>query len=76
MIEMNDVILYVLDPGQQVAQDAGVVRNLNSQGVFDCSHGADGMNRSSDAADALCEQPGSARVTSLQDGFNAPKHCA
>ena len=62
VIEVNDVVLNVLDPLHDVADEAGVGRNLDPEGVFDCSHGAEGVNRGSDASYTLGEDPGIARV--------------
>jgi hypothetical protein len=74
VVEVNDVILNELRAFEQVAHDTGVVRDGDTQGVFDCSHGADGVNGRSDTANALRKEPGISRVPFLHDQFDAPEH--
>jgi hypothetical protein len=76
MIEMDDVILNKLDSVDQVADDPGVVRDLDSEGVFNCSHGAGGMNRRSDPSYPLGEQPSVPGIPPSEYDLHSPKHRA
>ena len=76
MIEMDHVILNILDPRNQVADDPGVIRNGDPQGVFDSSHGAGGMNRCSDPSYTREEGPNLSGVAVFDDEFKAPPHGA
>ena len=71
---MDDVILDELGPFQQIAQDPGVVRDGDAQSVFNCPHGADGVNGRSNPADPLGEQPGIAGVAALEHQLESPEH--
>src|SRR5512139_36399 len=70
------MILDVLDAFDNVAQDSGVIRDLDPQSIFNCSHGAEGVNRRSDASYTLRDRPGLARVAPLEDQLDAPEHGA
>jgi hypothetical protein len=65
MIEMYDMILYVLDRLDNVPHQAGIGRDLDLQGIFNSSHGAERMYRRSDTADALGKGPGISRIATL-----------
>ena len=73
---MNDMILNVLNTFEDIAQDSCVIWDLNSQGIFDSSHGAECMYGRSDTTDALRKRPSLPRITSFQDRFNASEHRA
>ena len=73
---MDHVVLDILDAGDQIADDPGVVRDRDAQRVFHCSHGAGGVDRRADAADTLGEEPGVARVAALEDELDAAEHGA
>ena len=76
VVEVDHVVLHVLDAFDQVADDPRVGRNLDSQSILYASHGGDGMYRRADAADALGEDPGVARVAPFQDHLDAAEHRA
>src|SRR5512134_2402648 len=76
VIEMDDVVLNVLYTFDDIAQNSRVVRNLNSEGIFDSSHGAECMDSRSDTANALGHDPGFARIASLQDDLDPAEHGA
>jgi hypothetical protein len=65
VIKVDDVVLHVLNSFDDVAQDSSVIRDLDSQSVFNCSHGADGVNRRSDPSYTLRKSPSFAGVTSF-----------
>ena len=73
---MDDVVLDELGGFQQVAQDAGIVRDGNTQGIFNCSHGADSVYGRSNPTDALGIDPGVAGIASRQDQLHPAKHRA
>jgi hypothetical protein len=74
VIEVDYVVLDKLGTLQQIPQKPRVVGNGDAQGVFDCSHGADGVNRRSDTADALGEHPGIPGIPAGQQQLDAAKH--
>src|SRR5512133_571257 len=74
MIEMNDVILYVLDADDDVADQLGIGRDLDSEGVLDCPHRSDGMNGRADAAETLGPVPGVTRITGMKDLLYTAEH--
>jgi hypothetical protein len=67
------MVLDELHAFQEVADDSGVIWNGDSQGIFNCSHGADRMYRRSDTADTLGECPGIARIPPFHHQFHAAK---
>ena len=71
VVEVDHVILDELHGFQQVADDAGVVGNGDAEGVLDGAHRCDGVHGRADAADALGEDPGVARVAALQHHLKA-----
>ena len=58
----------------EVAQEPRVGRRDGADGVLDGADRRDGVDRRADAADALREGPGVARVAALQDDLDAPEH--
>ena len=73
---MDYMVLHILNPGNEIADDPCIVRYYDSQGIFYSSNRAGGMNRGSDPSNALDEQPGIAGIAALQDDLNAPEHGA
>jgi len=76
VVEVDDVILNVLDAFDDIAQNSSVIRDLDSQSIFDCSHGADGVNRRSDPSYPLRERPRFAGIAPFQDQFESSEHSA
>jgi hypothetical protein len=76
VIEVDDVILHVLDSLNDISQNSSVIRDPDSQRIFNCSHGADGMNRCSDPSYPLRESPRFAGIAALKDELDASKHGA
>jgi hypothetical protein len=76
VVKVDDVILHVLDSFDDVAQDPSIIRDLDSQSIFNCSHGADGVNRRSDPSYTLRNRPRFAGVAPFQDQLDASKHSA
>jgi hypothetical protein len=74
VIEMDDVILHVLRRYDQIAEQPCVRRGHGADSPFDCADRGDGVNRGADAADALGEGPGVARIAPAQDQLDAAKH--
>ena len=71
---MDDVVLHALGRDDQVAQQPSVGRRDGADGVFDGADRGDRVHRRADAADALREGPGVARVAALQDHLDAAEH--
>jgi len=76
VIKVDHVIVDVLCAGDQVAQEAGVVRHLDAQGMLDGPDGCDGVDGRADAAKTLRKHPRLARVAPFEDGLDAAPHCA
>jgi hypothetical protein len=76
MIKMDNMIVLELGAHQQVANDAGVFRNFNTDGIIDCPHRGQSMCVRSDAAGALYKMVRVAGISALQDDLNAPEHLA
>ena len=73
---MDNVILHVLNRFDDVADQAGIRRDFNFQGIFNSSHGAECMYRRSNTTDALGESPGIPGIAPLQDDLDAAEHGA
>ena len=67
MIEVDHMVLHHLRAGDEVADNAGVIGNVDFQSVLDGAHAGDGVDHGADAADALRPDPGLARIAALQD---------
>ena len=74
VVEVHDVVLHKLDPLQEVAHNPRIVRDRDTQRIFDCSHGADSMYGRSDSADALSEHPRISRVPPRHDQLDSTEH--
>ncbi len=76
VIEVDDVILHHLGEEHDVANDFGVLGDLDAESIFDAAHRGQGVNGGADAADAFAEGPGVARVAALEDDLQAAPHGA
>ena len=76
LIEVHDVVMHVQRRVHQVADDVGVLGDLDADGVFDGAHGGQGVNARANAADAFDEGPGVTRIAALQDDFETAPHRA
>jgi hypothetical protein len=76
MVEVNDMILNVLDTFQDIADDSRIIGNLNSQGIFDSSHGAECVYGRSNTTDALGHCPGFAGIAPFENELDPSKHGA
>ena len=75
MIEMHDVVVHLRS--HDVADDVGVLRAWHMrQRVLHRAHRGQRMGAGADAADALGERPGVARVAAAQDHLDAAEHGA
>ncbi len=74
MVEVDDVILHALRGDDQVAEDPRVRRRHSADGVLHGPNRRDRVHGRADAADALRERPGIARVASLQDELDPAEH--
>src|SRR5208282_6569066 len=74
--EMDDVILHHLGEEEHVADDLGVLGDLDAEGILDCTHGSQGVDGGADAADAFAEGPGVTWVAALEDNLEAAPHGA
>ncbi len=71
---MHDMVVDAVRRDDHVADVLGVERHLQSQRVFNRPHRDDGVHGGADAADALGENPGVARVAVLEDDLDAAPH--
>ncbi len=76
VVEVHHVVVHVLRGDHQVADQLRVGRNLVTQRILDRAHRGDAVHQGADAADALGEGPGVARVAALQDQLDAAHHGA
>ena len=76
MIEVHDMVVYILRGNHQIADQLGVGRNGISQRILHRPHAGDAVHQGADAANALSEGPGVARIAALEDQFDAPDHGA
>ena len=74
LVEVDDVIVQRVRDHDEVADVLRVLRDLELQRVLDRAHRRDGVHRGADAAEALREEPGVARVAPLQDPLDAAEH--
>ena len=76
LIEVSQVVLAVQRSVHQVADDVSVLRNLDSESVFNRANGRQSMNTGADAADAFHKGPCITGVASLQNDFKTAPHRA
>ena len=72
MVEMDHMILQKLGGRHQVADQFGVFRDLDVQGIFDGAYRCKPMHQGADAADPLGKGPGIPRITATQNNFDPP----
>ena len=73
---MSQVVLAVQRSVHQVADDVGVLRNLDPERIFNRTDGGQSMNTSADTADAFHKGPCITGVASLENDFKTAPHCA
>ena len=73
---MHHVVMHELHGHNEVADIGGVGRNGLVDGVFKRAGGSKGVRVGADAASALGEVLGVARIAALQDDFKATVKCA
>ncbi len=76
VVEVDHVVLHLLESPDHGADELGVLRHLDPEGVLDGAHRGDGVHRGADAADPLSEDPGVPRVAALEDDLDSPEHGA
>ena len=76
LIEVHEVVVRVERRVDEVADDVGVLRDLDADRVFNGAHGRKRMNARADAADAFNERPCVARIAPLQNDFETAPHRA
>ena len=68
---MDDMVMLELRPMEQIPNDSSIIRDLNTNRVFDCPHRGQIMRHRSDASCALGKERGVSWISSFQDNFNA-----
>jgi hypothetical protein len=76
VIEVHHVIVDVLCPAHQVADQLGVLRDRIIEGILDRTDRGHAVHQGADAADALGEGPGVARVATLHHDLEPAHHGA
>jgi hypothetical protein len=76
MVKVKDVVLDMLNPCHDIADEASVFGNLDIEGVFDGSHGTKRVNCSTAAAQPLGNSPGAAWVPPTEDRLYASERSA
>jgi len=76
VIEMDDMILHILNGFNDVADQTGIRRDLDPEGIFDSSHGAECVYSRSNTADALRKCQRIAWIPPLKDNLDATEHGA
>ena len=76
LIEVNDMVLNVERGIQDVADQIGVLRDLDADCILNGANGGKRVNTRTDAADAFNERPGVAGIAALQNDFEAAPHRA
>jgi hypothetical protein len=76
VVEVHQVVVRVQRGMHQVADDVGVVGDVDLQRVFHRAHRDQRVRAGADAADALDEGPGITRVAALEDDLQPAPHRA
>ena len=71
VIEVNHVILHVLDAHDQVTDQAGIVRDLDVQGIFHGTDAGHGVHRGADTAEALGKMMRISGIATLENRLDA-----
>src|SRR5579863_847795 len=74
MIKMDHVILHHLRARNQIADDPGVLGNVDTQCIFDRTDAGERVYHRADATDALRPDPSLPRIAALQDDLHAAEH--
>ena len=74
MIEVDHVILHHLRACDQIADDPGVLGNVNAEGIFNRTDAGERMHHGADTADTLRPDPGLPGIAALQDNLHAAEH--
>ena len=74
VIEVDHMVLHILAGADDVADQVGILWNLDAERIFDGAHRRQRVNRRAHAADPLRPDPGFARIAAAQDQFNPTKH--
>ena len=71
MVHVHQMVMVHQAELHHIADDIGVVRDVDAQGVFHGMHRGQGVGAGADAADALHKSPGVAGVSALEDDLDA-----
>jgi hypothetical protein len=75
MVEVHHMIVDVLRTYHQIADEFGVLWNVDTQGVLHGSDRGKSVNHRTNSTDTLRDVRSIAWITTLHDNFNAPSHC-
>ena len=75
MVEVHDMVLDVLAGRNNIADEAGIVRDFDSKRVLNSADRSQGMYHGADRADPLRPEPDFSRIAIANNQFNAAKHC-
>ena len=76
VIEVHHMVMHILGADHQVADQLGIVGDLDLECVLNRTHRGNAMHQRADPANALGEGPGVAGVAAAQDDFDAAHHGA
>jgi hypothetical protein len=76
VVEVHRVVVDLQGLGHHLADQVGVRRDADAEGVLHRAHRGQRVAAGAHAADALDEGPGVARVAALEDDFQAAPHGA
>ena len=76
VVEVHRVVVHLQRLGHHLADQVGVLRDLDAQRVFHRAHRGQRVAAGAHAADALDEGPGVARVAALEDDLQPAPHGA
>ncbi len=71
---MDDVVVQCVRNENQIADVLRIERDLEIQGVLDGTYRGQRVYGGADAAEALGEEPGFARIAAEQDALDAAEH--
>jgi hypothetical protein len=74
MIEMYEVVVLILSPVQQVADQTGDFGNLYTSGAFNCPHRGQTVDVRSDPTGTLHKVIGVPGITPLKNHLDASEH--
>jgi len=76
MVKMHHVIVHVLRTDHQVANQLCILGDLVIKSILHGAYRCDAVYQRADAAYALCECPGVARIPAAQNNFETANHGA